>query len=200
MKRIALALVWAVVLFLPSLLPAETWTMDPAHSSAHFAVRHMMVSTVRGDFSKLSGTVEVDEQDITKSVIQASIDAASINTGVAARDTHLKSADFFDVTRYPAITFKSKSIEKAADGRLKVTGDLTMHGVTREVALDVEPPSPILKDQSGTQRTGTSASTRISRKDFGLTWNRVIEGGGVAVSDEVSITIDIELLLKPAGK
>jgi polyisoprenoid-binding protein YceI len=160
----------------------------------------MMVSTVRGDFSKLSGAVELDEKDITKSAIQASIDVASINTGVAARDNHLRSADFFDVAQYPTITFQSKSIEKAADGRLKVTGNLTMHGVTKEVVLDVEPLSPILKDPSGTLRTGTSGTTRISRKDFGLTWNRALEGGGVAVSDEVSITIDIELNQKPAGK
>jgi polyisoprenoid-binding protein YceI len=119
MKRFALVLLSAVALCVPPSLTAGTWTLDPAHSSAHFAVRHMMVSTVRGDFSKLSGTVELDEQDVTKAVIQSSIDAASINTGVAARDTHLKSADFFDVAQYPTITFRSKSIEKAADGRLK---------------------------------------------------------------------------------
>lgn len=132
----------------------------------------MMVSTVRGDFSKVSGTIEYDEKDITKSVIQASIDAASINTGVAARDNHLRSADFFDVAKYPTITFQSRKVEKAADGRLKVTGDLTMHGVTKEVVLDVEPLSTALKDPNGTLRTGTSGTAGISRKDFGLTWNR----------------------------
>ena len=200
MKRSILLFVSVAVLGLPSWMAAGAWTMDPAHSSAHFAVRHMMVSTVRGDFSKLSGTVELDEKDITKSLIQASIDVASVNTGVAARDNHLKSADFFEVAQYPTITFQSRSIEKAADGRLKVTGNLTMHGVTKEVVLDVEPLSPILKDPSGTLRTGTSGTTRISRKDFGLTWNRALEGGGVVVSDDVGITIDIELSQKSAGK
>jgi polyisoprenoid-binding protein YceI len=195
-----LAFASVVVLGLPSWGTSAAWTLDPAHSSAHFAVRHMMVSTVRGDFSKVSGTIEYDEKDITKSVIQASIDAASINTGVAARDNHLRSADFFDVAKYPTITFQSRKVEKAADGRLKVTGDLTMHGVTKEVVLDVEPLSTALKDPNGTLRTGTSGTAGISRKDFGLTWNRALEGGGVVVSDEVSITIDIELTQKPAGK
>jgi polyisoprenoid-binding protein YceI len=200
MYRFALVIASIAVLGLPLSGVAGTWTLDPAHSSAHFAVRHMMVSTVRGNFSKVSGTVESDEQDVLKSVAQATIDAASIDTGVAARDNHLRSADFFDVAQYPTITFRSKGIAKAADGRLKVTGDLTMRGVTKEVVLDVEPLSPVLKDQNGTLRTGTSATTRISRKDFGLTWNRALEGGGVVVSDDVNITIDLELTQKPAGK
>jgi polyisoprenoid-binding protein YceI len=179
---------------------AGTWTIDTAHSAAHFSVRHMMVSTVRGSFAKVEGTVELNEQDITQSVVQATIDVASINTGVEARDKHLRSADFFDVEKYPTITFRSTGSSKQADGRLKAVGDLTLHGVTREVTLDVEPLSEVVPDGRGGRRTGTSANGRINRKDFGLTWNRVLETGGLAVGEEVAITIDIQLVQKTAGK
>jgi len=199
--RINTGMLAAVLVFASaSEAAAGTWTIDTAHSAAHFSIRHMMVTTVRGSFGKVEGTVEMNEQDITKSVIQATIHAASINTGVEARDNHLRSADFFDVAKYPVITFKSKSITKAPDGRLKAVGDLTMHGVTREVILDVDPLSQAIQDGQGTRRTGTSASARINRKDFGLAWNRVLETGGLAVGEEVSITVDVELLQKPAGK
>lgn len=196
MRRFAVAVLTLVVLGSPALGRAATWTIDPAHTSAQFAVRHLMVSTVRGEFGKVSGTVNLDEQDPTKATIDATIDATSINTRVAKRDEHLKNPDFLDVAKYPTITFKSKKIEKVGDTKFKVTGDLTLHGVTKEVVLDVEgSPTPI-KDPSGNPRMGGVATTKINRQDFGLQWNRTLEAGGVVVGDEVSITIDIELTRK----
>jgi len=178
---------------LPSLARASDWTIDPAHTSAQFAVRHMMVSTVRGDFGKVSGTVKLDEKDLTKSTVDATIDASSIDTRVEKRDAHLKSPDFLDVEKYPTITFKSTKIAPGAAGHYNVTGDLTLHGVTKPVVLDVEGSPKPITDAMGKPRLGGMASTKISRKDFGLTWNKALETGGVAVGDEVTITIDVEL-------
>jgi polyisoprenoid-binding protein YceI len=177
-------------------LSAATWQIDPSHSSAHFAVRHLMVSNVRGEFSGVKGTVEYDAADPSKSVVDVTIDATTVNSRESKRDDHLKSPDFLDVAKFPTMTFKSKKVEPAGQGKLKVTGDLTLRGVTREVVLDVEGPSAPIT-QRNSLRTGASATTKISRKDFGLTWNRAIEAGGVAVGDEVGITIDIEMT-KPA--
>ena len=170
-----------------------TYNIDPSHSAAHFQVRHMMVSTVRGEFSKVTGTVQFDPANIATTKIDATIDATTINTREPKRDTHLRSADFFEVEKYPTIKFVSKRVMPASPGKLKVLGDLTMHGVTREVTLDVEGPAPEVKDARGNAKTGASATTKISRKDFGLTWNRAIEAGGVTVGDEVTIEIDVEL-------
>jgi polyisoprenoid-binding protein YceI len=196
MRRFAVAALTLIVLGSPALGRAATWTIDPAHTSAQFAVRHLMVSTVRGEFGKVSGTVNLDEHDPAKTSIDATIDATSINTRVAKRDEHLKNPDFLDVAKYPTITFKSKKVEKVADTKFKVTGDLTLHGVTKEVVLDVEgSPTPI-KDPSGNLRIGGVATTKINRQDFGLQWNRTLETGGVVIGDEVSITIDIELTRK----
>ena len=181
-----------VALALPAFAQAATWTLDPAHTSVQFSVRHLMVSTVRGAFGKVTGSVEADEKDLARSKIQATIDAASIDTRVEKRDAHLKSPDFLDVARYPTITFVSKRIEQADPGHFKVTGDLTLHGVTREVSLDVEGPTPEIKDPRGNTRAGAQATTKINRKDFGVVWNQVLETGGVAVGDEVTITIDVE--------
>jgi len=186
-------------LILPSLVRAATWDLDPAHSSVQFSVRHLMVSTVRGAFGKVAGTVAVDEQDLTRSKIQATIDAASIDTRIEKRDAHLKSPDFLDVAKYPTITFVSKKIERVAPDHFKVTGDLTLHGVTREATLDVEGPTPEMKDPWGKTRAGAQATTTINRKDFGLTWNQALEAGGVAVGDEVKITIDVEATKQPAA-
>jgi len=180
------------------MLQAETWTIDPAHSSAQFSVRHMMVSTVRGEFTKLSGTVELNEKEITRSKVEANIDATTIDTRNEKRDGHLKSADFFDVANHPTITFTSGKVEQGSGGRLKVTGDLTLRGVTRTVVLDVEALSPAVKDRQGNLHSGTSATTRINRKDFGISWSASLDGGGVVVSDEVKITIDVELIKKDA--
>ncbi len=177
---------------------AERYTIDGAHSKAQFSIRHMMVSNVRGEFSKMQGTIDYDEKNPEAIRIEATIDVASINTGEPKRDEHLKSADFFDVAKYPVITFRSKSARKTANG-LAVTGDLTMHGVTREVVLQVEGPSPEVRDPWGNLRRGATATTKINRKDFGLTWNAALETGGVVVGEEVSITIDVEAM-RPADK
>jgi len=188
-----------VVLAVPFAVHAATWEIDPAHTSVQFAIRHMMVSNVRGEFSKVSGTAEADEKDLTKSKLQATIDAASIDTRVEKRDEHLKSADFFDVAKYPTITFTSKRIEPAGAGHWRVTGDLTLHGVTKEVTLDVEGPTAEVKDPMGKVRAGAQATTKINRKDFGLTWNKALDAGGVAVGDEVTITIDVEATKRQAA-
>jgi len=168
-----------------------TYAIDPAHSAVHFSVRHMMLSNVRGEFTKLSGTVKVDSDNPANSSIDATIDTTSINTRDSQRDTHLKSADFLAVEHFPTISFRSRQIQLQQDGA-KVTGDLTIHGVTREITLDVEGPTSEIKDPWGKQRVGASATAKLSRKDFGLTWNAALETGGVMVGDEVKITIDVE--------
>jgi polyisoprenoid-binding protein YceI len=180
-----------------SSVQAQTWTIDPAHSAAHFAVRHMMVSTVRGDLGKITGTVNFDPARPAAGSIEATIDVNGIDTREPARDADLRSANFFDAAKYPAITFESKKVEPAAGGGFKLTGDLTMKGVTREVVLDVEPLRPAIKDQRGNLRTGTAAATTLNRQDFGITWSRPLDGGGVVVSDQVAVTIDIELVMAP---
>jgi polyisoprenoid-binding protein YceI len=196
-RRIILA---AAVLCLvaPGLLPAAQWEFDPAHTGVHFKVRHLMVSSVRGEFEKVSGKIVYDEGDVTKSTADITIDAASVNTRVTKRDEDLRSPNFLDVAKYPAIIFKSKRVEKSGNGMLKMTGDLTIHGVTKEVVLNVEGPTPAIKDPWGNFRVGGQATTKISRKDFGLVWNEAMETGGVVVGDEVEITIDVEIYKKPA--
>ncbi len=170
-----------------------TWNIDPAHSNAQFSVRHMMISNVKGEFTKVSGKVLFDPSKPETLSAEAVIDVSTINTREHDRDNHLKSPDFFHVEEYPAITFKSKRAEKGAGG-LKLTGDLTIHGVTHEVTLDVEGPTPPTKDPWGNTRVGASATAKINRKDFGLKWNQALETGGVLVGDEVKITIDVELV------
>jgi polyisoprenoid-binding protein YceI len=168
-----------------------TYEIDAVHSSVHFSVRHMMLSNVRGEFTKVSGTIKLDAQNPANSAVEVTIDVSSINTRDAQRDTHLKSADFLDVEKFPSLMFRSKQIvPHPGGGTLK--GDLTIRGVTREVTLDVEGPTPEIKDPWGKQRIGASATAKLNRKDFGLTWNSALETGGVLVGDEVKITIDIE--------
>ena len=181
-------------LTLPAMSAAATWTIDRDHSSVGFKIRHLMVSNVKGSFEKFTGTVDLNEKDITKSKVDVSIETASINTNVELRDAHLKSADFFDVVKYPAMTFKSKKVAKAGKDKLKVTGDLTLHGVTKEVVLNVDGPTKEIKDLYGNIRKGASATATINRKDFGLNWNKALETGGVVVGDEVHITIEIEMI------
>ena len=171
---------------------AATWTLDPAHSNVQFSVRHMMLSNVRGEFGKVAGTVNGDEAKPTEATITATIDAASINTREPKRDEHLKSADFLDVATFPTITFTSKKIEAAGPGTFKVTGDLTLHGVTKEVVLDVSDVTPPIQDPFGKTRAGATATTRINRKDFGVNWSKTMDNGGVVVGDDVTITIDVE--------
>jgi polyisoprenoid-binding protein YceI len=192
MRRLAILAAVVLVLAAPALAQSTTWNIDPAHTSAQFSVRHMMVTNVRGQFTKVSGVVNIDDKDITRSTVEVTIDATSIDTQNDRRDNHLKSADFFDVATFPTITFKSKSVAAAGAGRLKVTGDLTIRGVTREVTLDVEGPTPPINAGRAIKR-GASATTKINRQDFGVKWNNPLEGGGVVVGDEVSITIDVEL-------
>jgi polyisoprenoid-binding protein YceI len=182
----------ALVLVAPSMALGTEYVIDSGHSSASFAVKHMMVSTVRGAFSKVTGTANLDEKDLTKSTIEASIDATTVNTNEPKRDEHLRSPDFFDTAKYPTITFKSTKVAKAGKN-LKVTGDLTLHGVTKPVVLDVEGFTSESKDPYGNLKRGGVATTKINRKDFGLAWNAAIETGGVAVGEEVTITIDLEL-------
>jgi polyisoprenoid-binding protein YceI len=155
-----------------------------------------MVSSVKGNFDKHTGTVEINDKDITKSKVDVSIDTSSINTNAQKRDEHLRSADFFDVAKYPTMTFTSKKVAKAGKDKLKVTGDLTLHGVTKTVVLDVEGPSKESKDPWGNIRKGATAITKINRKDFGLAWNAALETGGVAVGEEITITLEIEMIKK----
>jgi polyisoprenoid-binding protein YceI len=171
---------------------ATTYQIDPAHSSAHFSVRHMMITNVRGTFSGVTGTVVYDPANLGASSIDATIDATTINTQDEKRDGHLKSPDFLDTAKYPTITFKSKSIAQAG-GDVKITGDLTIHGTTKEAVLTAEPLAPEAKDPWGGTRTGTSATTKISREEFGLVWNAALETGGVMVGDDVKLTLDIQL-------
>ncbi|CAG0984871.1 Protein YceI [Geobacteraceae bacterium] len=196
MKKIIASIGTIVALALPAFAFASTWTIDPDHSNIGFKVKHLMVANVKGSFEKHTGTVEINDKDITKSKVEVSIDTNSINTNVQKRDEHLRSADFFDVAKYPTMTFVSKNVAKAGKDRLKVTGDLTLHGVTRQVVLDVEPISKESKDPWGNIRRGTTATTKIDRKDFGLTWNKGLETGGVLVGDEITITLEIEMIRK----
>jgi len=170
------------------------WNIDPVHTVAEFKVKHMMISNVKGQFTTVTGVMTLDEADVTRSRIEASIQAASVNTRDAQRDAHLKSADFFDVEKFPTLSFKSTRVTRSGDGELAVTGDLTIHGVTREVAFAVEGPTPPAKDPWGNTRVGLSATTRISRKDFGLTWNAGLETGGFLVGDEVTVTLDVQFV------
>lgn len=170
-----------------------TYKIDPAHSHAQFVVRHMMITNVRGGFRKMEGTVVYDAENASASSMDVTIDVNSLSTGEEDRDTHLKSADFLDAGKYPTITFKSKTVTK--DGAdLKVKGDLTIHGVTREVVLEVESPSGEQKDPYGNARIGASAVTKIKRSDFGLTWNAALESGGFLVGDDLKIELDASLI------
>jgi polyisoprenoid-binding protein YceI len=171
---------------------STTWNIDPAHTTAEFKVRHMMITNVKGQFTGVSGVLTLDEQDLTKSRVETSIDAASINTREADRDTHLKSADFLDVEKFPTLTFVSTRITRTGEGELQAEGDLTIHGVTKRVVFDVEGPTPPGKDPWGNTRIGWSATTKINRKDFGLHWNAALETGGILVGDDVTITLDVE--------
>lgn len=200
MKKCALALpgtLCAVVAFVfaaPQGAPPDSWKIDPNHSAAYFSVRHLMISTVRGEFSGITGTVRYDPNHLTQSSVDASIDCRTLNTGVAKRDEQMKGPDFFDTKKYPAMKFRSKRVEAAGPEHLKITGDLTINATTREVALDVDGPSAPIKDAQGRMKIGLNATTKVNRKDFGIVWNEVLESGGVAVADQVTINLDIELI------
>ena len=171
----------------------SNWKIDPNHSTAQFTVRHIAISNVTGSFTKVNGSVVLDEKDITKSQVMASIDAASVDTRVEARDNDLRSANFFDVAKYPTLDFKSTKIVNA-DGKLQVIGDLTMHGTTRQVTLDGDGPTPEMADPWGKTRRGFSASTTLNRKDFGLVYNNLLKTGEAVVGDKIKIQIDVEMV------
>src|ERR1700743_1618076 len=171
-----------------------TANIDPAPSAAEFKVKHMMISNVKGQFLKLSGTLSFDEASLANSRVNVSAEAASIHTGDAQRDAHLKSADFFDVEKHPSLTFKSTGIKIVRDGELSLEGDLTIHGITRKVSFTVEGPTPPSKDPWGNTRIAVSATAKINRKDFGLTWNAALETGGILVGEEVTITLDVQFV------
>ena len=172
----------------------STWNVDPVHAMAEFKVKHMMIANVKGHFPKVTGVLKLDESDLTKSSVEAEIDAASIETRDADRNAHLKSADFLDVEKYPTLTFRSERVSKTGDGEISVEGDLTIHGVTRKVTFEVEGPTPPAKDPWGNMRLAISANAKINRKDFGLTWNAALETGGVLVGDQVTINLDAEFI------
>ncbi len=190
----------AALFSLPLLAGTTTYKIDPKHSDAGFAVTHLMISTVRGEFHGINGTVVYDDGDVSKSSVEVTIDATSVDTREPARDKDLKSDHFFDVANHPTITFKSTKVESAGPGKLKVTGDLTIHGVTKPVVLDVTAPKPPIKDPWGLQRTAVSGSTKINRQDFGVSWNKTLDSGGVMVGDDVDITLDVEMVVPPAAK
>jgi polyisoprenoid-binding protein YceI len=190
--RTQLTAVAVAALTVSSLSHATTWEFDPAHTAAHFAVRHMMVSTVRGEFGKVTGTVNLDDKDLSHSSVEGTIDVSTINTRQPNRDQDLKSSNFFDVAKYPTMTFKSTSIKKVGKDKYKIVGDLTLHGVTKPVTLDVE-ASQEVKDMQGNLRRGAHATTKLNRKDFGLTYNKAIEGGGVVVGDQIEVDLDVEM-------
>lgn len=193
-KPSLLAVALVAVFAAPAFPQGTPWQIDPAHSAAQFSVRHLMISNVKGEFSKVTGLANLDENDLTRSTVEVNVDTTTVNTREPQRDAHLRSADFFDVARYPTITFRSKRITPTGNGKFKMTGDLTIHGVTREVTFDVEGPTPPIKDPQGNVRVGASAAARINRKDFGLLWNAALEGGGVVVGDQVAIAIEVELV------
>ena len=170
------------------------WNIDPAHTIAEFKVKHMMIANVKGQFSKVSGTLTLDESALANSRVETTIEAASIETRDGQRNAHLKSVDFFDVEKFPTLHFKSTGISIVRDGELSVEGDLTIHGVTRKVSFAVEGPTPPTKDPWGNTRVAISASTKINRKDFGLTWNAALETGGILVGNDVTINLEAEFV------
>ncbi len=180
-------------------MATEHWAIDSSHSGIHFSVRHMVIAKVRGQFSRWSGSIAAEGGDPARASLEVVIDASSIDTGVADRDAHLKSPDFLDVAAFPELTFKSTRVEVISGDRLNVTGDLTLHGVTRPVVLSVEHTGRA-KDPWGNQRAGFSATASIDRKEFGLTWNQLLEAGGVMVGDRVDIEIEVEAVLQAQEK
>jgi polyisoprenoid-binding protein YceI len=193
----------AVIAVLPPLAAAFSqvllaqpvqWRIDPLHSSAQFSVRHMMISTVRGQFGGVKGVMTYDPKNPAASSVEATIDCTTVNTGEPKRDSDLKTAEFFDVKRYPVMTFKSKRVDVAGAGKLRVTGDLTINAITHQVVLDVEGPTAPIRDTQGREKIGVSGTAKVSRKEYGILYNPIMESGGVAVSDEVTIVLEIELI------
>jgi polyisoprenoid-binding protein YceI len=196
LARFTIAATLAATLPVSSPAATATWQIDPAHTAAGFSAKHMMIATVRGQFKGVTGTVNWDDQDISKSSVDVTIDANTVDTGEPKRDADLKSPNFFDVAHYPTITFKSTKIEKISAAKMKITGDLTIHGITKPVVLDVEGPSPAIKDPYGNTRVALNATTTVNRMDYGVKWSAKLDGGGVVVGDDVNINIDLEMIKK----
>lgn len=199
------ALLIAVTIAATTAAPAafaasSTWAIDGKHSTANFKVRHMMVSNVNGTISGIKGNADFDGKNVKNLKVEAEMDVNTINTAEPGRDEHLKGADFFNVAKYPTIKFVSKSVKEITPGKFQLVGDLTMHGVTKEVAMDVEGPSQVIKDEKGNEHVGASAHTKVNRKDFGIEYNHLLEAGGVAIGEDVDITLDVEMLKKAADK
>ncbi|NTW10326.1 MAG: YceI family protein [Chlorobiaceae bacterium] len=194
MNKLVRMFTLGIALMMPNVAMASTWTIDQDHSSVGFSIRHLMVSNVKGNFTRFSGTIDLGDRDFTASKVSATIDASSIDTNVQKRDDHLRSPDFFDVVKYPSITFVSKKWSRTGNGKLKVAGDLTMHGKTREVVLKVEPFSKEIHDAWGKTRRATTATVKINRQDFDISWNKALDAGGVTIGNEVDIVLDIEMI------
>jgi polyisoprenoid-binding protein YceI len=190
MKKVMLAILLAAVCGIPAFAQGSTWQIDPAHANAQFSVRHLGISNVQGEFTNVTGTVQLDEQDITKSSVNATIDMNSVNTRNDNRDKDLKSSGFFDTAKYPTMTFQSTKITRQGDGRLQMTGNLTLHGVTKEVSFDVQGPTESIKDPWNNNRRGASATAKIKRADFGVTKDAGLVG------DDIAITLDVEMVKK----
>jgi polyisoprenoid-binding protein YceI len=198
LRRIAISAGIALLGCTTGLAATSTWKIDPQHTAAQFSVRHLTISTVRGGFSKVTGTIQFDDQDMSKASVDVTIDVSTVDTREPARDKDLRSEKFFDVEHFPSMTFKSTKVEQAGAGKLKVTGNLTIRGATKEVVLDVDGPTAPIKDPYGNQRAAINATTKINRQDFGVKWNSTIDGGGVVVGDEVNINIDAEMIKQAA--
>jgi polyisoprenoid-binding protein YceI len=196
-KRLTLLTVAVVLAAVPAF--AQTWQIDTAHSRAQFTVRHLGIANIRGDFGAVTGTVEYDGKDVTKARVKAVVDVNSITTRVAPRDEHLKTADFFDAARHPTMTFVSTSITPAGAGKYKMTGDLTLRGVTKQVTFDLDAPAGPIKDHQGTVKIGAAASGMINRKDFGVNYHQVLDNGVLGVADNVYIQLDVELVQRAPG-
>jgi len=182
------------ILTMPAFASAATYDIDPAHSSFNFKVRHLTVSNVAGTFGKVKGTAEIDDKQITALRVEVTLDATSIDTGHAQRDEHLRGPDFFDVAKYPTLMFVSRKISRIDANKIQVTGDLTIRDVTKEVTVDIEGPTPEIKDPGGKMRRGATGTTKVNRKDFGITWNKTLDNGGLVVGDEVNISVEVELI------
>jgi polyisoprenoid-binding protein YceI len=200
LSRIAATAGLAAILSLPAGAATSEWRIDPQHSSAQFSVRHMAISTVRGAFSKVNGTIVLDDKDIAKSTVDVTIDVSTVDTREPARDNDLRSDKFFDVAHFPTMTFKSKRVEQVAPGKLRVTGDLTIRGTAKEIVLDVEGPTSPVKDPWGNVRAAATATSKVNRQDFGVKWNATLDNGGVVVGDDVNIIIDAEMIKQVPAK
>ncbi len=198
LARLGITAALVAVLALPAPAATSSWNIDPNHSSAQFSVRHLAISTVRGAFSTVKGTISFDDKDVTKSSIDVTIDVNSVDTRQPDRDKDLKSDKFFDAANFPNITFKSTKVEQVSPGKLKVTGDLTIRGTTKSVVLDVDGPTAPVKDPWGNQRAAASATTKVNRQDYGVKWNAKLDNGGVVVGDDVNIIIDVEMVQQAA--